>query len=234
MSETLTGVGDQGAQPHPLGRLGLVAVTGPRAAIAARLAHLQPVGRAIAGATEEPRINKGLQQPQRVAEARLPIRRDPALTQPEHARGQIRPPSFRQDEKAAIVGNQMQAILLVTPVPADPTIAGRAFSDRGADHQQCQPLPLPGGDTPERVADLRHRTQVMMHVEQRAETRILVNRDRSQHDVAQVQCRSRHAKRGHRVMQQNGGCPRSRASPSATGSDRGRTDSPCVCPPCVW
>ena len=183
MGKRAAGVGDQRTYPHPLGRLRLGAVAGARAAIAARLAHLHPVSRAIAGAAEETWIDKGLQQPQRVAEARLPIRRDPARTQPEHPRGQIRPPSFRQDEKAAIVGNQMQAIVLVTPVPADPTIAGRAFPGRGADHQQCQPLPLPGGHIPERVADLRHRTQVVMRIEQRFEARFLVDRDRPQGDI---------------------------------------------------
>ena len=77
----------------------------------------------------------------------------------------------------------MQAIILVTPVPADPTIAGGAFPGCGTDHQQCQPLPLPGGHIPERVADLRYRTQVVMRIEQRFEACFLVDRDRSQGDV---------------------------------------------------
>jgi hypothetical protein len=58
---------------------------------------------------------------------------------------------------------------------------------RRAQHQQRHPLPLPGGDVPDRVADLRYRTQVMMGVEQRLEAYFLVYRDRTQGDVMQVQ-----------------------------------------------
>jgi len=177
----------QGADKDPFDvrRRATVARTG--AAKAAGIAQVLPVGGAIECAVEVTRIDKGLQQQQWVAEARLPVPCQAAFAQGEDPRGEVRDMVFWQDQKATIVGDEVQAIVLVAKIPSDPGIPCRALPGRGREAQQCPPLAAPEGDIPEGVADLRQGSQVVMGVHQGLEARLLVGRNGLYSNVLEVQ-----------------------------------------------
>jgi hypothetical protein len=70
------------------------------------VAHIDPVGRFVDGSPEPPRVYKGLEQHDRMAENGLPIGRHSLLAQGENAGGQIRKMAVGQDQKTAVVGHQ--------------------------------------------------------------------------------------------------------------------------------
>jgi hypothetical protein len=143
------GLGVQGADKDALGGVGGGAIACPGAAKAAGVADIAPVGGAVDGAVEVPRIDERLQQQQRVAEALAPVRCQPPLAQGQHARGEVRVVLFGQDQKAAVVGDQVQAIVLMAKIPPDPGVARAALPSGGRETQQRQPLTVPGGDIPQ-------------------------------------------------------------------------------------
>jgi hypothetical protein len=65
------GLGVQGADEDALGRTGRHAVARARTAKTAGVSHVVPIGGAVDRAVEVSRIDEGLQQQRRVAEARL-------------------------------------------------------------------------------------------------------------------------------------------------------------------
>src|SRR4030042_4349423 len=71
-----------------------------------------------------------------------------------------------QDEKAAVIDDQLQAVILMAQVPTDPAIPCSALQGRGGKAQKGYPLIAPGGNVPEGFANLRQRTQVMMLLHQ--------------------------------------------------------------------
>src|ERR1035441_9820944 len=50
--------------------------------------------------------------------------------------------------------------------PADPPIANRAFQRRGGEPQQRYPFLKPARDIPQRLANLRHRPEIMVRLHQ--------------------------------------------------------------------
>ena len=71
-----------------------------------------------------------------------------------------------QDEKAAVIDDQLEAVILMAEVPTDPTIPCSALQGRGGKAQKGYPLIAPEGNVPEGFADLRQGTQVMMLLHQ--------------------------------------------------------------------
>ena len=71
-----------------------------------------------------------------------------------------------QDEKAAVIDDQLEAVILMAEVPPDPAISCSALQSRGGKAQKGYPLIAPEGNVPEGFADLRQRTQVMMLLHQ--------------------------------------------------------------------
>ena len=121
-------VGDQGADEDQLRRGRGGAVAAAHAAEAARAPDAGPVRGAVHRAAEARRIDEGLQQHKRVAEARRPVRRQPPFAQRQHPRAQVRHAPARQDQEAAVVGEQVLAVVLRAEVPADPSGRGRRTS----------------------------------------------------------------------------------------------------------
>ena len=150
------------AHEDPLGRLPLGAVAVARAPIALGQPQLDPIGRAIHGARETPRVDKGLEQKERVAEALLPVAHHPAFGEREHPRADIGPVPVRQDQETTIVGNQLQAVILGAKVPTDPAVTHPTFKGRRRETQLGYPLIPPGRDIPDRLADLREIPEIVM------------------------------------------------------------------------
>jgi hypothetical protein len=119
------------------------------------LADAGPVSCAVDGAAITGRIDKGFQQEQELIETREPVRADAALTQRQHFRCKVRQMAIRQDQKAAIVGDEFEAPVLVPEVPSNPLVARSALQRRCREAQQRNPFMFAGGDIPERMAYLR-------------------------------------------------------------------------------
>ena len=75
-----------------------------------------------------------------------------------------------QDQKTAVIGQQVQAVILMAKIPADPPIPGRALPGRSGKAQQGHPLLSKGGDIPQGFANLGQSTQVMMLLHQLLKT----------------------------------------------------------------
>ena len=86
-------------------------------------AQRAPVRRAVAGAGKARGIDEGLGQKDRVSMHRLHVPRQAPQAQPQHPRGQVRHRARRQDDKARVVGDQMQAPELLLRAPAEPAVA---------------------------------------------------------------------------------------------------------------
>jgi len=110
--------------------------------------YVQPVCRFIHGSLETLWIYEGLQEHQRMAKVLLPVPGQPFLAQRQNARGQIRNMPLRQDQKTAVVGQELQTILLMAEAPSDPAIPCPAFPGCGGKAQKGDPFIVPGGDTP--------------------------------------------------------------------------------------
>ena len=157
-----------------------------------RVPHVDPVRRPIHRPAKTLRVHKGFQQHHR---------RDRTLASQSLARrlwqsDRTRDPKLHtmpvgQNEKAAVVDDQLQAAIALAKVPTDPTIAHRALEGRGGKAQQRYPFLPPGGDVPERLADLRQSPQVVMLPHQFLVTGLIAGTNGPDHDLTQVRTRSR-------------------------------------------
>ncbi len=179
-------VGDQGADENQLRRGRRGAVAAAHAAEAARAPDAGPVRCAVHRAAEARRVDEGLQQHERVAEARRPVRRQPPFAQRQHPRAQVRRAPARQDQEAAVVGEQVLAIVLRAEVPADPAVAGAALQGRRREADQRHPRAAPARGVPQRLADLRRRAQVVVRSHQLPVAPFLLRRHRLDRHLAQL------------------------------------------------
>ena len=178
--------GDQGADEDQLRRARGGAVAAAHATEAARAPDAGPVRGAVHRAAEARRIDEGLQQHERVAEARRPVRRQPPFAQRQHPRAQIRHAPARQDQEAAIVDEQVLAVVLRAKVPTDPAVAGAALQRRRREADQRHPPVAPARGVPQRFADLRRRPQVVVHRHQLPITPFRRRRHRLHGNLAQL------------------------------------------------
>jgi len=181
------GIGPQGLDEDQLGRLGRGAVPPASAVKSLRVPDVHPVRRPIHGAAKTLRVDKGFQQHHPVTEACFPIAGPTPLAQCQNARPQVRNVPRRQDEKAAVVDDQLQAAVAMTEVPTDPAIAHRALEGAGGKAQQGDPFLPPGGDVPESFADLRQSPQVVVLPHQFLVARLVAGPSGPHHDLTQVQ-----------------------------------------------
>ena len=179
-------VGNQGSDEDELGRSGGGAVAAAHAAEAARAADAGPVRGAVHRAAEARRVDERLQQQQRMAEARRPVRRQASRAQRQHPRAQVRHAPARQDQEAAVVGEQVLAVVLRAEVPADPAVARGALQRRRREAGQRQPLAAPVRDVPQRLADLRQRAQVVVRPHEAPVACFVPRRHRLHRHLAQL------------------------------------------------
>ena len=179
-------VGNEGSDEDQLGRGRDGAVAAAHAAEAARAPDAGPVRGAVHRAAEARRVDEGLQQQQRMAEPRRPVRRQAAPAQRQHPRAQVRHAPARQDQEAAVVGEQVPAVVLGAEVPADPAVAGAALQRRRREAGQRHPLAAPARGVPQRLADLRQRAQVVVRPHQALVAPFVLRRHRLDGNLAQL------------------------------------------------
>ena len=161
-----SGVRTQGTREDKLRGRGGGAVAAVNAAVTAGVPEAQPVRCAVDGAAEAGRVDEGLQQQQRMAEAYRPVRDQAPLAQRQQPRGQVGPMPAGQDQKAAVVGDQMQPVVLHPEVPADPGVPRPALQGGRGKADQRHPLAPPARHVPLRLADLGQGAQIMMRLHQ--------------------------------------------------------------------
>src|SRR5277367_4696195 len=182
-------VGPQGLEEDPLGGLRQGAVPPAGAAESLRVPHVDPVRRPIHRPAKTLRVHKGPQQQHAMTEGGLPIARQTPWAERQNPRPQIENMPVGQDEKAAVVDHQLQAAVALAKVPADPAIARRTLEGRGRKAQQRHPFLPPGGDIPQRFADLRQGPQVMMLFHQLLVTWLVAGTKGPDNGLTQVQGR---------------------------------------------
>ena len=156
----------QGMNEHQLRkRVFAVAVASPLAAEAAGAPDLDPVGGPVDGAVEARGIDEGLDQQQRMAEARRPVAGQAAHAQRQHPRPEVAG-SAGQDQEPGVVGDQVQPVKLDAEAPADPPVARAALQCRCREHRERQPLAAVMGDIAQCLADPRQRTEVVVRLHQ--------------------------------------------------------------------
>ncbi len=125
----------QGQNENQLGEGRAFAVAVAGASVALGLADQRPVCGVIEGAVETRWIDKSLQHQQRKAKTLPPVVLNPAAQPGQYLRGQVAMVAARQDQKPGIIGHQIEAIVLVAVVPADPAITRRTFEGGGGNAQ---------------------------------------------------------------------------------------------------
>lgn len=174
---------------HFFGGLCGIAVTLTGAPIAAGKPQIHPVSGPIDSARKALRVNEGLQEKQPMAKMFLPIQSQPSLAQRENLRAEIPMMPTGQDQKPAVVGNEFEPVIIVlmVKIPADPSIAHRAFPGGGRKAQQRHPLLVISGHVPHSLTDLWQIPQVVMFGHQAPIKRLFVPLNRTHSDVMEVQ-----------------------------------------------
>src|ERR1041384_556116 len=116
----------------------VVAVTLTLAGPAGGLADAHPVGGLIARAAETVRLHKSLQQVNPMAVSFLPIGIDAPGDARKNMVGQSWHPDMRQNQEAAVVGNQRQALRALLRRPTNPSIPRGTLPGGGAKEQAGQ------------------------------------------------------------------------------------------------
>ena len=96
------------------------------------LADVNPVRRAVAGASEARLFDKGLEQDGRVAVATVPVLREPSGEARQQMGGQVGGMNPGQDQEARVVDHLMQVVAALLQGPANEQVAGRDLPRRGA------------------------------------------------------------------------------------------------------
>src|SRR3984957_5273301 len=107
-------------------------------AAATSLAHPQPVGRPGANPGKALALDKSLCQVRCDGVFALPVRAQSAQDSAQNVAGQMRHAHMRQNEKAAIVNDQREALLALLSAPADEGVTGSDFPGRSAKEQAGQ------------------------------------------------------------------------------------------------
>src|ERR1700728_4429800 len=92
-----------------------------------------------------------------------------------------------QDEKASVVDDQLQAAIALAKVPTDPIVTHGALEGRGGKAQQRYPFFPPGGNVPERLADLRQSSQVVVLSHEFLVALLVAGANGPDNDLTQVQ-----------------------------------------------
>lgn len=169
---------------HALRTPGLVAVAPGRAAKSACQAQLEPVRGAVDATVKAAGGDEGLQQ-QLMAKALAPVRGHAAREQREHTRADVGMAALGQDQKAAVVGDELEAVELRAKIPADPAVAYTALERGGRQADLGQPPPTPSGYIPQRLADPRQGAEVVMRRHLGLIARAFVMLDRAHDDLGE-------------------------------------------------
>lgn len=136
---------------------------------------------------KSPRVHEGLQQDHRMSKSFLPVDAQPLLAQRKDARSQVGDMILREDQETAVIGQKVQAIILMAEVPSDPTLTDRALPGSGRKAQKGYPFITPGGHVPKVLADFGQSSQVVKGLHSLLETLLLRRENGPDKDFLQVQ-----------------------------------------------
>jgi hypothetical protein len=184
-AQQCAGVWVQGIDEHLLGlAVGEVVAVAPREAAAA--AQRLPVGGAVTGTGEARGIDEGLGQQQGVAMGVLPIPGQAPQVKRQHPRGKIGQAPGRQHQEPRVVGDQVQALVVQHPPPADPGIARGALERRRLPPEQGQPASVDRRDVAQGAPEQRAQAQIVVLLDQRVPLGPLLGPDQADLETAQA------------------------------------------------
>src|SRR5579863_3383469 len=99
-----------------------------------------PVGGAVAGPAKALGVDQGFCQQEPMAVHGLPIGTEASEIQGSDPRGETLKMGVGQDEKAAVVGDELKALILQERGPADKTVSRPALEGRRRPAKQGKPL----------------------------------------------------------------------------------------------
>ena len=184
-------------------------------------AQRAPVRRAVAGAGKACGIDEGLGQKDRVSMHRLHVPRQAPQAQPQHPRGQVRHRARRQDDKARVVGDQMQAPELLLRAPADPAVARGQLERARLPADEREPGRAHGRNVAQAFAEHAMKRQVVMPRHQPVPAPVFLRAPgRAHHDRAQINgailCRQRSHGRHTATSKTKWPAPKSASAASPT------------------
>src|ERR1035437_308555 len=130
---------------------------------AGSLTHPNPVGRLVTSAPESVRLHEGFQQVNGVVVALLPVGSDALGNSPQNMAGQMLNADPGQDQKTAVVGDELQTRSPLLSRPTDPLVSASALPGGRAKEQAGQFDP---GATLNQIAEVLAKgtaiTEIMM------------------------------------------------------------------------
>jgi hypothetical protein len=110
----------------------VVPLTPTLARPAGSLTHPNPVGRLVTRTPESVRLHEGFQQVNGVVVALLPVGRDAPGNLRQNMAGQMLNANPGQDQKTAVVGDELQARSALLSRPTDPLVSASALPSGSA------------------------------------------------------------------------------------------------------
>src|SRR5579864_1569239 len=140
-AEPLSGIAHQGVKVNVLDRLSMTFMLAVHATPPPGLAHPDPVGSPVAGATKTRHIHQGFQQHGMTPEVLLPVSRHLPCTQRQDLAGESFDVHPRQNQESTVVDDLLQVPLSLCLAPADPRIPSPHLPGRRVPEQTGQ-LPI--------------------------------------------------------------------------------------------
>src|SRR5579863_8304672 len=125
-----------------------------------------PVGGAVAGPAKALGVDQGFCQQEPMAVHGLPIGTEASEIQGSDPGGKILKMGMGQDEKAAVVGDEVKALILQEWGPADKTVSRPALEGRRRPAKQGKPLSGALGHIAQRLPHPVREAQVVMPAHQ--------------------------------------------------------------------
>src|SRR5919108_6290242 len=163
--------GAQRTNPQLLGVLGIDVKILPVPFKALGRPQLLPARCLVTGAPKTLWVHKGLHQQNRMTKGLLPILSQPLTEQLQNATAQIGPlASGGQNEKAAILGNEMPALLHLARRPLQPAIPWLEVKGSRIENGQGHPLAAILGDVTKHLANGGGVPQIVLRLYDSLET----------------------------------------------------------------
>ena len=129
-------------------------------------AHIDPVGGPVTGTGKPGGFHEGFRQHDGVPIDGLPVGREPVQVQGKNAGSQIGEGFSREDQKAGIIGDEVQALAAQDPGPANPLFPCLTLVSGGLPAEERYPPVVQSGHVTQGTTRQRAEATVMMRLHQ--------------------------------------------------------------------
>ena len=161
-----TRLGVKGIEQKPFGLTVVDIACAGTAGKALGPADVHPVCGPVAGASKTRRFHEGLGQHDGVTVDRLPVSRKSAEVQGKNTGSQVGKGLPRQDQKAGIIGDEVQALAAQDPGPADPLLPRLTLVSGGLPAEERYPAVIQRGHVAQGAPRHCAEAAIMMRLHQ--------------------------------------------------------------------